>query len=73
MKIAPERQCVYYDFICRKCGAQFTAGNTPEDAEKYSYAEFFSANAGCFYAQCDCPECGNRAYSILHYHVEEGK
>lgn len=73
MKIAPLRQSVYYEFICRKCGTQFTAGNTPEDIEKYSYDEFFSQYAGCFYAECDCPECGERAHSVIHYCADRVK
>lgn len=48
MKIEPDRQTVFYEFICRECGTQFTAGNTPEDRDEYSFEEFFSANAGCF-------------------------
>lgn len=70
MKIAPKRLRIYYEFLCRKCGTQFTAGNTPEDIEKYSYEEFFAPHAGCFYAKCDCPECGEQVYSVLHCHVD---
>lgn len=71
MKIEPKRQRVYYEFICRKCGTQFTAGNTPEDMEKNSYEENFLSYAGCFCAECDCPDCGERVYSVLHYNAEE--
>lgn len=69
MKIEPDRQIVFYEFICRTCGTQFTAGGTPEDTDKYSYEELFSASAGCFYAVCNCPECGQVVYSVSHYHV----
>lgn len=71
MQIEPDRQTVFYEFICRTCETQFTAGNTPEDRGEYSYEEFFSANAGCFYAVCNCPKCGHVVYSVSHYHVAE--
>ena len=69
MKIESDRQIMFYEFICRECGTQFTAGNTPEDRDEYSFEEFFSANAGCFYATCNCPECGQSTFSVSHYHV----
>lgn len=71
MKIEPDRQIVFYEFICRKCGTQFTAGTTDEDMDKYSFDEFFSVKAGCFYASCDCPKCGQVVYSVSHYHVSK--
>lgn len=69
MKIEPDRQIVFYEFICRHCGTQFTAGNTSEDTHEHSFTEFFSKNAGCFYATCDCPKCRQVVYSVSHYHV----
>ena len=72
MKIEPDRQIVFYEFICRKCGTQFTAGNTSEDMDKYSFEEFFSSKAGCFYASCDCPKCGESTFSVAHYHAARG-